>query len=207
MRTRTSMFALTGNIGTGKSTVAWIFGELGVPVLDADELAHEALAPHSHAWKAIYERFGSKVIGSDGVIDRPALAAIVFASPAERKFLEAAIHPHVKERIEHEAARFTKAGHPFAICEVPLLFEAGWQAMFDAVIVVRCDEQAEIERCQQKFGMKREEVLARLAAQRPLDEKVAAADAVIDNNGPIEETRVQVQRLHQEMVKGRFPKA
>ncbi len=77
--------------------------------------------------------------------------------------------------------------------------------MFDAVIVVRCDEQAEIERCQQKFGMKREEVLARLAAQRPLAEKIAAADAVIDNNGPIEETRVQVQRLHQEMVKGRFP--
>ena len=145
-------------------------------------------------------------MSADGEIDRPALAAIVFASAAERKFLESVVHPHVKERIEREAARLAKEGQPFVIVEVPLLFEVGWEADFDAVIVVRCNQEPEIERCRAKFGMSREEVLSRLAAQKPLAEKVAGANAVIDNDGTIDETRVQVQRLHQEMVKGTFPK-
>ncbi|MFH0798793.1 MAG: dephospho-CoA kinase [Pseudomonadota bacterium] len=206
MKRKTMVFGLTGNIGTGKSTVAWMFGELGVPALDADELAHEALSPRSAAWKAVYERYGRSVFLSDDVVDRQKLAEIVFKNQAERKFLESVIHPHVKDQIGHRVAEFAREEKPFVIVEVPLLYEAGWEGEFDSVIVVRCDQEREIERCREKFGFSREETLLRLAAQYPLSRKVAAADAVIDNDGALEETRVQVQRLHQDMVKGKFPR-
>lgn len=206
MKRNTKVFGLTGNIGTGKSTVAWMFEELGVPVIDADDLAHEALKPHSRIWDAIYERYGRAVLDRDDVVDRKALARIVFQDPVERKFLEALIHPHVKDEIEHRVAKLVKADHPFVIVEVPLLFEAGWEKDVDAVIVVRCDQEKEIARCTEKFGMGREEALLRLAAQFPLERKLKGAHAVIDNDGPLEETKVQVHRLHQEMVKGKFPK-
>lgn len=206
MKSNFRKYGLTGNIGTGKSTVAWIFTELGVPVLDADEIAHEALAPHSAVWNAIFERYGSQIMSEDGVADRTMIARIVFQDPDERKFLESHIHPFVKREIEVRMAKLAREGHPFAIAEIPLLFEAGWEGEFDAVIVVRCTEEQEIERCKDKFGMAREEVLLRLGAQYALDRKVNAADAVIDNDGPLEETEVQVKRLHKEMVKGDFPK-
>ncbi len=199
-------YGLTGNIGTGKSTVAWMFTELSVPVLDADEIAHEALAPHSAIWKAIYERYGAQILDEDGVADRTTIARIVFQDPAERRFLESQIHPFVRREIELRMARLARDGQPFAIAEVPLLYEAGWESDFDAVIVVRCTEEQEIERCREKFGMTREETLLRLGAQYPLQRKLDAADVVIDNDGPLEETEVQVKRLYKEMVKGEFPK-
>jgi len=199
-------YGLTGNIGTGKSTVAWMFEELGAPVLDADEIAHESLAPHTAVWKAIYKRYGSQVMTSDGVADRTTIARIVFQDPDERKFIESHIHPYVKREIEVRMAKLAREGHAFAIAEVPLLYEAGWEDDFDAVIVVRCTEDQEIERCSEKFGMKREETLLRLGAQYPLERKVEAADVVIDNDGPLEETKVQVERIYRDMKKGNFPK-
>lgn len=206
MKRNTKIIGLTGNIGTGKSTVSWMFQELGVPVIDADEIAHEAIKPKSAAWKMIFERYGKAILLPDDIVDRKALARIVFQDQVERKFLESVIHPHVKEEIEHRIARLARENHPFVIVEVPLLFEAGWQTRFDAVVVVRCDEEQEIERCRDKFGFDREETILRLRAQYPLERKINSADRVIDNDGTLEETRVQVTRLHQEMVKGRFPK-
>lgn len=206
MKRNTRVFGLTGNIGTGKSTVAWMFEELGVPVIDADEIAHEVIAPQTPAWKQIFERYGRAVLLADDVIDRKALAQIVFQDQIERKFLESVIHPYVKEEIEQRVTKLSRNGYPFVIAEIPLLYEAGWEKHFDAVIVVRCNEEQEIERCRQKFGFDREETLLRLRTQYPLERKVAAADRVIDNDGGLEETKVQVTRLHQEMVKGKFPR-
>lgn len=205
MKMKTRVIGLTGNIGTGKSTVAWAFEELGVPTLDSDEIAHEAIAPKSAAWKMIYERYGRVVMLNDDVIDRKALARIVFQDNGERKFLESVIHPHVKEIIAHRVAHLAREGKEFVIVEVPLLFEAGWEKEFDAVIVVRCNQETEVERCMKKFGFDREEVMLRLAAQYPIERKTNAADVVIDNDGTIEETKVQVKRLYREMVKGQFP--
>ena len=206
MKRNTRVFGLTGNIGTGKSTVAWMFEELGVPVIDADEIAHEVIAPQTPAWKQIFERYGRAVLLADDVIDRKALAQIVFQDQIERKLLESVIHPYVKEEIEQRVTKLSRNGYPFVIAEIPLLYEAGWEKHFDAVIVVRCNEEQEIERCRQKFGFDREETLLRLRTQYPLERKVAAADRVIDNDGGLEETKVQVTRLHQEMVKGKFPR-
>jgi dephospho-CoA kinase len=206
MKRNTKVFGLTGNIGTGKSTVAWMFEELGVPVIDADEIAHEVIAPQTPAWKQIFEHYGKTVLLADDVIDRKILAQIIFQDQEERKFLESVIHPHVKKEIEQRVIKLSRNGHPFVIAEIPLLYEAGWEKLFDAVIVVRCNEEQEIERCSQKFGFDREETLLRLRAQYPLERKVAAADRVIDNDGGLEETKVQVTRLHQEMVKGKFPR-
>jgi dephospho-CoA kinase len=205
MKRSTSIFALTGNIGMGKSTVAWIFEELGVPLLYADEIAHEALAPHSHAWKAVYERYGRKVIGTDDLVDRTTLAEIVFNDPAERRWLESVIHPFVKQEIGRRAATYAKDETPCVIAEVPLLFEAHWEKDFDAVIVVRASREQEIQRSLEKFGLAHEEIEKRIAAQFPIERKIAGAHAVIDNDGGLDETRVQVTRLHQEMVKGTFP--
>lgn len=199
-------YGLTGNIGTGKSTVAWMFSELGVPVLDADEIAHEALAPHSAVWKSLFERYGKQILDADGIADRTTIARIIFQDPDERKFVESLVHPYVRREIEVRMAKFAREGHNFAIAEIPLLYEAGWESEFDAVIVVRSTEEQEIERCSQKFGMSREEVLLRLGVQYPLSRKVDAADVVIDNDGPLEETEVQVKRLHKEMIRGDFPK-
>lgn len=205
MKHQTKIFGLTGNIGTGKSTVAWMFEELGIPVLDTDEIAHKVIAPKSAAWKRIFERYGKVVLLADDIIDRKRLAQIIFGDRTERKFLESVIHPHVKDEVRHRSMDLAKKGHPFVIVEVPLLFEAGWEKDFDAVIVVRCSTEQEIKRCHEKFAMDREEVFLRLAAQLPLTQKIEKADAVIDNDGLLEETKVQVHRLYQEMVKGSFP--
>ncbi len=206
MKSDFKKIGLTGNIGTGKSTVAWMFSELGVPVLDADEIAHEALAPHSPVLNALFERYGKQIIDADGVADRATIARIVFQDPDERKFVESHVHPFVKREIEVRMAKLSREGHNFAIAEIPLLYEAGWEGEFDAIIVVRSTEEQEIERCAEKFGMSREEVLLRLGAQYPLARKVESADWVIDNDGPMEETEVQVKRLHKSMIRGEFPK-
>lgn len=202
---QTKIIGLTGSIGTGKSTVAWMFEELGVPTLNADTVAHDVIAPRKHAWKQIYERYGSSILSANDIIDRKILSQIVFQNPDERKSLESIVHPHVKEELKHRIGMMKKAGHPFFIIEVPLLFEAGWIDIFDAIIVVHCSEEEEVKRCVEKFHVNDSEIKLRIEAQRPLDEKVAKADAVIDNDGRLEETHVQVTRLHQQMVKGTFP--
>ena len=177
-----------------------MFEELGIPTLNADNVAHKVIEPKKPAWKQIYERYGKAIILDDDIIDRKALAQVIFQDPIDRKFLESVIHPHVKEELKHRIGMATKAGHPFFIIEVPLLFEAGWTDLFDAIIVVRCDEEMEIKRCTEKFNISNEEIRLRIAAQLPIEDKINNADAVIDNDGNIEETRVQVTRLHQQMV-------
>lgn len=204
MKRQTKVLALTGNIGTGKTTVAWMFEELGVPVISADEISHEVILPKGAAWKRIYEHFGNSILLAGGEIDRKRLAQIIFENASERKFLESVIHPHVKEELEHRVAKLAREGHAFIIVEVPLLFEAGWEKGFDAVIVVECNEEEEITRCISKFGLSRDDVKKRLAAQYPIARKIAAANEVIDNSTSLEETRIQVRRLHQKMVKGKF---
>jgi len=193
---------LTGNIGTGKTTVAWMFEEQGVKLLNADEISHETIEPRTAAWKQLYERYGKRIVLSDGVIDRRALAGIIFSDDLERRFVESVIHPRVHEELTKRLADSKRNGTPLILVEVPLLFETRWDKEMDSIIVVSCELEKQIGRCQEKFGWTREEVLKRIKAQRPIEEKIAKADFVIDNGGSKEATLKQVRRIYSSLMKG-----
>jgi len=195
---------LTGGIATGKTTVMWMFQEMGATIINADEIAHKLLEPNTVVWKLLFERYGARIMQKGHVIDRPALAKIIFSDDDERKYVEKAIHPRVHEEIDRLVAAAAKEGKTYAIVEVPLLFEVRWDKECDVIIVVHCDPEQQIARCMQKFSLTREEALNRIKIQRPLGAKIAKATFVIDNAGSKTETLVQTQRLFRMFEKGEF---
>lgn len=190
--------ALTGGFATGKSTVARMFEEKGIPWIDADALVHELMLPRTPVWKAIVQTFGETVLNADQTIARDRLGAIIFADPEKQTRLEAIIHPKVRRRAFEEIKKLEARGMEAVLIEIPLLFEAGWdkEVKWDAIIVVTCDAKNQRERARQKLGFNKEEIEARLKAQLPLAEKVKKADYVIDNSGSKEQTKQQVLKIH-----------
>ena len=186
--------ALTGGIATGKSYVARRLRAAGVPVVDADLLAHEAVAPGTPGLGAIARRFGAGVLAADGALDRARLADIVFRDPAARRDLEAIVHPVVREGID----RFfdgLPAGTPVAVADIPLLFETGRAAEYDAVVVAACPAGMQVSRIVARDGASREQALRRVAAQLPIDDKVRRADYVIDTSGSYADTDAAVDHV------------
>lgn len=188
--------ALTGGIATGKSFCTARFASLGVPVVDADQLAREAVAPGSPGLAAVAARFGPSVMLADGRLDRAALGAIVFSDRTARADLEAIVHPEVYRRInEWLAAR--PAGTRFAIADIPLLYETGQEHDYDRVIVCACAPEEQFHRLVSRDGLTSEAARARLAAQWPIGEKIGRADYVIRTDGAFDETDEQVRRVHE----------
>lgn len=183
---------LTGGIASGKSTVSRLFEELGVPVICADELAHEAVKPGSPALDEIRRSFGAETIDAEGRLDRAAMARLVFHDPSLRKKLESIIHPRVFEGKNRLLDEFERQGHSVAVVDVPLLYESGWDREFDLVIVVHVPRQVQEQRVVERDKMLPEDARARLDAQMPIDEKRDRADHVIDNSGSMESTSEQV---------------
>jgi dephospho-CoA kinase len=189
--------ALTGGIATGKSYVLDRLRAHGIPCLDADALAHGVEAAGTEATTAIAARFGSDVLAADGSVDRAKLGPIVFADPAARRDLEAMVHPAVYRAIAAGLRGFELiGGYPFAIVDVPLLFETGAEQKFDRVVVTACSPELQLARLRER-GMSETSARQRLAAQWPTDEKIARADFVIRTDGPYEETDRQVADLVQ----------
>jgi dephospho-CoA kinase len=188
------VLGLTGGIGSGKSTVARLFADLGVPVLDADQLAREIVEPGRPAFADIAAAW-PEVIDGDGRIDRKRLAAIVFADPTARERLEAITHPHIAALAEERFAALARAGHGLAVYEASLLVESNRHRDFDGLIVVTVSPETQLGRVLARGGLTEAEARARIAAQLPLATKVAAATHVIDNDGSAEATRAQVERL------------
>lgn len=182
------LFGLTGGIASGKSTVAARLRARGVPVVDADELAREVVAPGTEGLRAIVDAFGPGVLAPDGALDRKALAAIVFADEAGRRRLNAITHPRISVRTMDRSAEIASRGEPLACYEAALLVENGAADAFRPLVVVACPEEAQIERVQARDRATRAEAVARVRAQKPLAEKVAVADFVIETTGTIEET-------------------
>ena len=200
------VIGLTGGLASGKSTVAALFRELGAVVISADAIAREVVEPGTEAYQQILEAFGSEALTADGRIDRPRLAARIFADPAARVRLNEITHPHIRARMA-EAVRRLQAelrADALIILEIPLLLDTAPRGAYplEAVIVVTADEATQIERLRRRDGITEEEARRRLLAQRPLAEKVAEADWVIDNSGSPEETRRQVENLWQRLLLG-----
>jgi dephospho-CoA kinase len=194
--------ALTGGIATGKSFCLRRFAALGVPIIDADQLARDAVAPASAGLLAVVQRFGRDVLRADGTLDRAALGALVFADDAARADLEAIIHPDVYRRISEWLAN-QPHGTPVAIADIPLLFETGHEHDFDCVIVAACDPDEQLRRLVHRDGLTLDAARTRLAAQWPIGEKVRRAHYVIQTDGVHADTERQVdevlRRLQQEI--------
>jgi dephospho-CoA kinase len=188
------VLGLTGGIGSGKSTVATMFSELGADVIDADDLARRIVEPGQPALAEIQAAFDPAVIGADGRLDRKRLAEIVFADPGSRARLNAITHPRIRERMNAEVEeRRMQPG--LLILDIPLLFENARLKSVEKTIVVWVDEATQLARLTARDGLELGAARARIAAQLPLDEKKALADYVIDNSGTREQTRRQVERL------------
>ena len=186
--------ALTGGIATGKSYCLVHFAELGVPVVDADKLAREAVTPGSAGLRAIVARFGAEVLAADGSLDRPALGRVVFADPRARAALEAIIHPEVYRHIREWFANLP-AGTRVAMADIPLVFETGHNHDFDAVVVAACDPAEQVRRVVARDGLSEREARARLAAQWPIDEKVKRATHTIWTDRGFSETDRQITEV------------
>jgi len=189
------VFGLTGNIGSGKSTVAAMLREAGIPVLDADRISKEVTAPGGRAYDAVVRAFGREIVRDDGSIDRKRLGEIVFSDPASRERLERITHPAILEAMKEAIAGIEREGHRAAIVEATLIHESGRKGLFEAVISVTCDRETAISRLAARDGMSRSQAEARLRAQMDADRKAGASDYVIDNSGSLEATRQQVEKI------------
>lgn len=188
---------LTGSIATGKSTVADIFEELGAYRIDTDRLARLVVEPLQPAWEAITRFFGTGVLDASGSLDRKKLADIIFAEPEKREILNKLTHPAVRTLLREELARARECGAGIVLVEVPLLYEAGFDSEVDYVIVVKTTEKTQLSRLLSREDLSEEAARLRIEAQMPLQEKVARADYLIDNDGPPAKTREQVEKVWQ----------
>ena len=187
--------ALTGGIGTGKSYCLERFAARGVPVIDADLLARDAVAPGTPGLAAVAARFGPGVLAADGTLDRPALGRLVFGDTKARAALEAIIHPEVYRHIRAWLANL-QAGTRLAIADIPLVFETGHNHDFDAVVVAACDPDEQIRRVMARDNLTDAAARARLAAQWPIAEKVKRANRVIWTDRGFAETDRQVTDVY-----------
>jgi dephospho-CoA kinase len=185
--------ALTGGIASGKSTVAGLFGALGVPVIDTDVVAREVVAPGSAGLATVVARFGTGILGPDEGLDRARLRSLVFADPAARRDLEALLHPLIRART---AELSLAAGGEYQLIVVPLLIETGTAASYDRVLVVDSDRQTQLDRLMLRDRATATEAEAILAAQATREARLAAADDVIVNGADVPALARQVARLH-----------
>ena len=191
--------ALTGGIATGKSYCLAHFAELGVPVVDADRLARDAVTPGSTGLRAVVDRFGSEVLATDGSLDRAALGRIVFDDPRARAALEAIVHPEVYRHIREWFAN-QPAGTRVAMADIPLVFETGHNHDFDAVVVAACQPDEQVRRVMARDGLSDRDARARLAAQWPIEEKVKRASHVIWTDRSFAETDQQIGMTYADLV-------
>ena len=195
------IIGLTGGIACGKSTVSAELRALGAAIVDADALAHELSQPHQPIYNAYVERFGREIVTADGTLDRAAIARRVFADPAVRAEVEAIAHPIIRSAAEERLRAARDENKRAAVLDVPLLFEAGWDALADETWVVALPREEQLARLLARdTSMDAGEARARIAAQMPLAEKCARADVVIDNSGTVEELREYIGKLWKERI-------
>lgn len=189
---------LTGGIGSGKSEVADMFARLGVPVIDADVIAHQVVQPGTETLSDVITVFGDDILSPDGTLDRARLADIVFNKPEMKGQLEAIIHPRVRERIR--AFKDEHSNEAYIIVVIPLLLESGQRDLVDRVLIVNADEPVRIERVQARDTRTLAQIRAIIQNQADDRQRQEAADDVIDNNASLDELRLAVHELHRHYI-------
>jgi dephospho-CoA kinase len=189
------LVGLTGNIGSGKSTVDQLLSERGATIIDADVLARRAVEIGTPAYKSIVERWGTSILGPDGMLDRAALRRIVFSEPAELEQLNTLVHPEV-ERMRAELVEAARLrGDKLVVCDVPLLFERKMTDLFDRIVLVDAPRPVRLERLVRERGLRETEAMDMIVAQMPAELKRARADFVIDNIGTLTQLDARVAEV------------
>lgn len=193
--------ALTGNIASGKSSVARVWRSLGALVVDADELARDAVAPGTPGLEAVVARWGREVLGDDGALDRSRLREIVFSNPADRTALEEIVHPEVARLREAAHREAERVGAPIVVSDIPLLYEVGLQDEFDVVVLVDAPASLRVERMVRERGLAVEQAERMVDAQMPAERKRELADVVIDNSGSRGELELRASQVWRSLRK------
>lgn len=188
------VIGLTGGIGCGKSTVAELLAELGAPLIDTDQIAHQLTAKGQPALTAIAAEFGQEALLPDGELNRPHMRQLIFANSAAKKTLEAILHPLIRDEVERRLAEISA---PYIVIAVPLLLETGaYRDIVHRILVVDCSEAQQVERVVARNGMSEAEVRAIMAHQLERQERLKRADDVISNHGTLAELKAQTAQLH-----------
>ncbi|MFA5411696.1 MAG: dephospho-CoA kinase [Candidatus Omnitrophota bacterium] len=192
------ILGLTGSFGSGKTTVAGMFGRGGATVIDADRLAHQAIRPGTITYQKIIGAFGRDIVGENKAIDRKKLAERVFNDGNLLRQLNRIVHPEVIRQIKRQIGNTSSR---LIVVDAPLLIEAGLRGLVDKLIVVKAGRPVQLKRVKKKLGLAKAEILQRIKAQLSLSDKVRMADFVIDNNGSKEETKQQVSQIRRRVWK------
>lgn len=187
------IIGLTGNIASGKSTVARYLEDLGAAVIDTDQLARQIVLPGTPALKEIFDSFGPGILHNDGTLDRKKLGSLIFKDPASRQRLEQITHPRIETELEHQISYIRdRDPEKVIVLQIPLLIEAGWQHRVDQVWLVLIAEEEQLKRLMQRDKLTREQACDRIASQMPQEQKIPYAHVIINNNGTPEDVRQQV---------------
>jgi dephospho-CoA kinase len=186
---------LTGGIASGKSTVSKMLTDMGIPVIDADIEARLAVEQGETAYNDIVRYFGEDILDQDKNINREKLGSIVFHEEEKRNALNSFVHPAVRERMLAKVERAKLNKEKAIVLDIPLLIEGSLQYMADKILLVYVNEETQLQRLMERNQYTKEEALARIKSQMPIDEKVKHADKVIDNNGTIAETKQQLEQI------------
>ena len=193
------VIGLTGNFGTGKTTVSQSLAELGAIIIDADRLGHELLQPHSQAYQEVVAAFGKAILRPNREIDRDKLGQLVFADATALAQLNRIMHPKMYKVAQERIEQYHKQGTKVAVLEAALLIEAGWTPLVDQVWVTVAPDHAIVNRLKNQRRLAEEQILARLHSQMRSEDKIKRADAVIDTDCPIDDLRAKVTQLWQNL--------
>ncbi|HSI66544.1 MAG TPA: dephospho-CoA kinase [Planococcus sp. (in: firmicutes)] len=189
------IIGLTGSIASGKSTVSNMLKEQGFPIVDADLVARKVVEPGSETLQKISTEFGSEIIQGDGSLNRQKMGEWIFNNPELRKKLNNIIHPAIRKEMLRERDELVQEGYETIIMDIPLLFESQLQHFVDKILVVSVSEENQLMRLMERNGLAESEARARIGSQLPMAVKVQGADAVIFNDGTIEETKQQLMEI------------